>query len=171
MVYRRIAEECGITATWDECLAYGGSVKNWPAFPDSAGALQYLGKHYRLVILSNADNASFTASNDRLRVGFNAIYTAEDIGSYKPSDRNFAYMLDRLKDLGVEKGGILHTAESMFHDHVPADRHGLASCRIRRRYDREGFGATMKPDKIPEVNFRFNSMVDLVRTHQEELRD
>ena len=72
-VYRRIAEEWKIPATWDECLAYGNSVKNWPAFSDSAGALQYLKKHYKLVILSNVDNTSFAASNEKLQVEFDAI--------------------------------------------------------------------------------------------------
>ena len=169
-VYRRIAEEWGIPAAWDECLAYGNSVKNWPAFSDSAGALQYLKKHYKLVILSNVDNTSFAASNEKLQVEFDAIYTAEDIGSYKPSDRNFDHMLEKLEGLGVEKNDILHTAESMFHDHGPANRHGLASCWIYRRYDQEGFGATMNPGEMPKVNFQFNSMADLVKAHQEELR-
>jgi hypothetical protein len=40
-------------------VAYGRSVKNWPAFADSAGALQYLKRHYKLIILSNVDNESF----------------------------------------------------------------------------------------------------------------
>lgn len=169
-VYRRLAEEWGVAADWDECLAYGHSVKDWPAFHDSAGALQYLKKHYKLVILSNVDNRSFAASNRKLQVAFDAVYTAEDIGSYKPSPRNFDYMLDKLASLGIAKGEILHTAESMFHDHGPANRHGLASCWIYRRFDQEGFGATMNPGEMPKYDFRFNSMADLAKAHQEALR-
>ena len=169
-VYRRLAEEWGVSVDWAECQAYGRSVRDWPAFHDSAGALQYLKKHYKLVILSNVDNESFAASNSKLQVAFDAIYTAEDIGSYKPSDRNFDYMLDKLGSLGIAKHEILHTAESMFHDHVPANRHGLASCWIYRRFDQEGFGATMNPGDLPKVDFRFNSMADLARAHQEALR-
>jgi len=89
IVYRRLAEEWGVAVSWSECLSYGRSVKDWPAFPDSAAALLYLKQHYKLIILSNVDNESFSASNDRLQVAFDAIYTAEDIGSYKPSERNF----------------------------------------------------------------------------------
>lgn len=170
IVYKRLAEEWGVSVTWAECLAYGQSVKQWPAFPDSAGALQYLKKHYKLVILSNVDNESFSASNERLQVEFDAIYTAEDCGSYKPSDRNFDYMIAKLETLGIAKHEILHTAESMFHDHGPANRHGLASCWIYRRYDQEGFGATMDPGKMPKYDFRFNSMADLAKAHQEALR-
>jgi 2-haloacid dehalogenase len=169
IVYKRLAEEWGLTVTWDECVAYGQSVKNWPAFPDSAEALQYLKRHYKLVILSNVDNESFAASNTKLQVAFDAIYTAEDIGSYKPSERNFDYMLQNLETLGIRKAEVLHTAESMFHDHGPANRHGLASCWIYRRHDKDGFGATMHPGDMPKYDFRFNSMADLARAHREAL--
>lgn len=167
IVYRRLAEEWGVSVAWAECLAYGQSVKNWPAFPDATEALQYLKKHYKLVILSNVDNESFSASNEKLQVDFDAIYTAEDIGSYKPADRNFDYMLAKLKNLGIEKHEILHTAESMFHDHAPANRHGLTSCWIYRRKDQEGFGATMNPGDMPKYDFRFDSMADLAKAHQD----
>jgi putative hydrolase of the HAD superfamily len=169
IVYKRLAEEWGVSVAWAECLAYGQSVKDWPAFPDTTKALQYLKKHYKLVILSNVDNESFSASNEKLQVDFDAIYTAEDIGSYKPADRNFDYMLAKLSDLGIEKHEILHTAESMFHDHAPANRHGLTSCWIYRRKDQEGFGATMNPGDMPKYDFRFNSMADLAKAHQDEL--
>ena len=168
IVYKRLAEEWGVQATWDECLAYGDSIKDWPAFDDSAAALQYLKKHYKLVILSNVDNASFAFSNKRLRVEFDAIYTAEDIGSYKPSLRNFEYMLAKLEGLGVAKSEILHTAESLFHDHVPANSVGLASCWIHRRHDRPGFGATVNPGTMPKVDFRFTSMAELAAAHARE---
>jgi putative hydrolase of the HAD superfamily len=170
IVYKRLAEEWGVNVTPEECAIYGRSVRKWPAFTDSPGALQYLKNHYKLVILSNVDNESFAASNDRLGVEFDATYTAEDVGSYKPSDRNFDYMLNKLKTLGIEKHEILHTAESMFHDHGPAKRQGLASCWIYRRHDQEGFGATMHPGEMPRYDFRFNSMADLAKAHQEDLR-
>lgn len=169
VVYKRLAEEWGVPVLWDECVAYGQSVKNWPAFEDSAGALQYLKKHYKLIVLSNVDNASFAHSNAKLQVEFDAAYTAEDIGSYKPSPRNFDYMLEQLARIGIEKGQILHTAESMFHDHAPAKIFGLSNCWIYRRHEKEGFGATMRPEDMPSYDMVFNSMADLVKAHQEEL--
>ena len=168
VVCKRLAEEWGVPASHEECVAYGRSVKDWPAFADSVAALQYLKKHFRLVVLTNTDNESFAASNARLEVTFDAAYTAEDIGSYKPAERNFDYMLEKLATLGLGKEDILHTAESLFHDHAPANRHGLTSCRIYRRHGEEGFGATMPPDKMPDYAFRFNSMADLVKVHQAE---
>jgi 2-haloacid dehalogenase len=169
IVYKRMAEEWGLYPTHEECVEYGRSIRNWPAFPDSPGALQYLKQHFKLVILSNVDNESFKASNQRLQVQFDAIYTAEDIGSYKPSTRNFEYMLEKLSQRGVAKEKILHTAESLFHDHKPANSLGLKSCWIYRRHAQQGFGATMNPGEMPRVGFRFNSMQELAKAHQEQL--
>jgi 2-haloacid dehalogenase len=171
IVYKRLAEEWGVAVSIDDCEAYGLSVRDWPAFPDSPGALQYLKKYYKLIILSNIDNRSFSYSNEKLQVDFDAIYTAEDAGSYKPDDRNFAYMLEQTPNLGLAPADILHTAESLFHDHVPGNRADLASCWIYRRHADEGFGATMNPGTMPRIDYRFNSMADLVKAHQESLRN
>jgi 2-haloacid dehalogenase len=170
IVYKRMAEEWGVPVSWGDCVSYGLSVRDWPAFPDTADALQYLKKHYKLVILSNVDNESFGFSNQKLGVSFDAIYTAEDIGSYKPALANFEYMLDKLKTLGVKQNEILHTAESMFHDHKPANQIGLASCWIYRRHNDQGFGATMNPGAMPKYDFRFTSMAELAKAHQETSR-
>lgn len=169
-VYRRLAEEWGVAVSWSDCVAYGQSIRNWPAFVDTAPALQYLNGHYKLVILSNVDNESFSFSNEKLGVDFDAVYTAEDCGSYKPSARNFDYMLAKLKTLGIDKSRILHTAQSLFHDHGPANEHGLASCWIDRRHIQEGSGATMTPAHTPKYDFRFVSLADMVKAHQQALK-
>ena len=155
-----------MTVTHDECLAYGDFVKQWPAFADTAEALAYLKQHYKLVVLSNVDNESFAYSQRKLGVEFDAVYTAEDIGSYKPAQRNFDYMMEKLGERGIDKSKILHTAESMFHDHQPANHNGLANCWIYRRHDKQGFGATMNPGDMPTVDFRFNSMAELAEAHR-----
>jgi 2-haloacid dehalogenase len=171
VVYKRLAEEWGAAVTIDECENYGHSVRHWPAFADSPDALRYLKKFYKLIILSNVDNRSFSFSNAALGIQFDAIYTAEDIGSYKPEDRNFVYLLEHVGNLGLAKSDILHTAESLFHDHVPARRHGLANCWIYRRHAQEGFGATMDPGQTPKLDFKFNSMAELAKAHREALRE
>lgn len=168
IVYRRLAEEWGKPASWDECVAYGKSVKDWPAFPDSAVALRYLKRHFRLAVLSNVDNASFAASSEKLEVEFDAIYTAQDIGSYKPAKRNFDYMLRNLARAGFAKTDILHVAESIFHDHAPANELAIRNCWIHRRRGQEGFGATVKPDTMPHCDFVFGSMQELAAAHARE---
>jgi 2-haloacid dehalogenase len=169
IVYKRLAEEWNVSVSYEECVAYGQSVREWPAFADSAGALQYLKKYYKLIILSNVDNESFRHSNKKLQVDFDAIYTAEDVGSYKPNQKNFEYMLENLSTIGIKKENILHTAESIFHDHQPAKKFGLSSCWIYRRHAQSGFGATMHPGNLPNVDFKFDSMADLVKAHQKHL--
>jgi 2-haloalkanoic acid dehalogenase type II len=169
-VHRRLAKEFGATLPDAAHRRFGASVPDWPAFADSAPSLQYLKKFYQLVILSNVDNASFAGSNKCLAVEFDAIYTAEDIGSYKPDPANFRYMLDRLQQRGVAKGAILHTAQSLFHDHGPARRIGLASAWIDRRHEQGGWGATLPPSQDSAYDFRFVSLAEMIKAHQEELR-
>lgn len=172
VVFRRIASAWGVGVTDEEAGRFGVSVADWPTFPDSVDALQYLKKHYRLVILSNVDRRSFRASNARLQVVFDAIYTAQDIGSYKPSLRNFDYMLERLRDdFGLAKTEVLHVAQSLFHDHAPANQVGLASAWIDRRHAEKGWGATRPPAELPRYDFRFDGMAALVRAHQQQARE
>jgi 2-haloalkanoic acid dehalogenase type II len=171
VVYKRLAKAWDVRVSNEEANIFGASVPDWPAFADSASSLQYLKKFYKLVILSNVDRLSFRGSNAKLGVEFDAIYTAQDIESYKPSQRNFDYMLVRLKaDFGLEKKDILHTAQSLFHDHAPANSNALASAWIDRRHADEGWGATPMPPGTPKYDFRFESMAALAKAHQEQLR-
>ena len=167
-VHRRLAVEWGVRPDEAEDARFGASVPDWPAFPDSPSALAYLKRHYRLVILSNVDRTSFASSNRRLGVEFDAIFTAQDIGSYKPDPANFHYMLTRLAEQGTASGEILHTAQSLFHDHAPAKRAGLAAAWIDRRHERAGWGATMPPPTDVTYDFRFESLAAMVAAHQAE---
>lgn len=167
-VHRRLATEWGVPATGQEHRQFGASIADWPAFPDTAAALQYLGRHYKLVILSNVDRASFAGSNRRLGVTFDAVYTAQDIGSYKPDRENFRYLLEHLAALGHGRGDILHTAQSLFHDHVPAKDCGLATCWIDRRDGQPGWGATTPPPEGAAWDFRFPTLAALAEAHRRE---
>ena len=169
-VHARLAKDLGVHIHADLNERFGGSVPDWPAFPDSAEALVYLKRHYKLVILSNTDRQSFAASNRKLGVTFDAVYTAEDIGSYKPDPRNFAYLLSHLEtDLGLKPGDVLHTAQSLFHDHVPAEQAGLARAWIDRRFGMAGSGATQVPANQPKVDFHFKSMAELAEAHRKAI--
>ncbi|NMM26647.1 MAG: haloacid dehalogenase type II [Glaciimonas sp.] len=170
VVFGQVAKEWGVEAGAEESAIFGKAVVNWPAFIDSTAALQYFKKYYKLVILSNVDRESFKGSNARLQVVFDHIFTAQDIGSYKPDAKNFLYMLEKLSAEGIKKYEILHTAESLFHDHRPANDFGLASARIYRRHGQPGFGATQPPASMPKYDFMFTSMAEMAKAHQEALR-
>jgi len=140
---------------------FGNSVPHWPAFRDAADALRLLQQHFKLVILSNIDNQSFAASNKKLGVTFDAVYTAQDMGAYKPTPANFDYMLKKLAtDHDISHGDILHTAQSLFHDHVPAKNIGLSCVWIDRQNlgNSENWGATARVAQRPEVDFTFATM-------------
>ena len=171
-VHRDLAESLGLAADPALDAAFGASVPDWPAFPDSAPALAALKRRFRLVILSNVHREGIAASARRLGVAFDATYTAEDIGSYKPADANFEYLLAHLKsDFGLEREDILHTAQSLHHDHVPANRFGLASAwidrqRLSARGDRTGdgsdnWGATARVATMPRLDFTFFTLGEL----------
>ena len=110
-VHVAIAALIGATTTPDLDTDFGASISHLPAFSDTAAALGYLQTRFKLVILSNVHREGFAASQRHLGIEFDAIYTAEDIGSYKPAAANFEYMIEHVhSDFGLKSGQILHTA-------------------------------------------------------------
>ena len=143
-----ICAEQGIEPSEPELQTFGGSVADWPAFGDSAEALARLAGRYRLAVITNCDDDLFAASNRRLGVTFDAVVTAEQVRSYKPARRNFEVMFERL---AVPRERILHVAQSLFHDHVPARELGLSTVWVDRRSGRPGTGATPPANASPDL--------------------
>ena len=158
MAFRHTGEALGAPVSDGWARRLGDSVPDWPAFPDSAGALARLARHYKLIILSNVHRDGFAGSNRQLRGDFAAIITAEDVGAYKPAENHFRALDAALPGLGVERAELLHVAQSLFHDHVPAKREGLPSVWINRRHDRPGWGATPEPTDAWAVDLELPSM-------------
>jgi len=150
---RRPSRPAPTSAIATSAAAFGGSVADWPAFPDSHDALVRLRTRFRLGVLTNCDDDLFAASNRRLGVDFDWIVTAQQVGSYKPDERNFGALLKRLAVDGVGPERVLHVAQSLYHDHVPAQRLGLRSVWIDRRHGRAGAGATPPADARPDATF------------------
>ncbi|NKE57444.1 HAD-IA family hydrolase [Lentzea sp. PSKA42] len=156
--FRRTGADLGREVSEEWAQRLGSSVPDWPAFPDSADALARLAARYQLIILSNVHRAGFAGSNRQLRGDFAAIITAEDVGAYKPAENHFRALDKKLGELGVERSGLLHVAQSLFHDHVPAKREGLPSVWINRRRDKPGWGATPRPSGEFSYDLEFGSM-------------
>ena len=145
---------------------FGNSVPYWPAFHDSADALRLLKSKYKLIILSNVNVAGFIASNKWLGVEFDEIYTAENVGSYKPNLANFEYMFDNLKKAyNAEQNSILHVAQSLFHDHVPAKKFNMKTVWIDRQKLNQGgnWGATKKVDNNPKPDLIFDDLMSFAK--------
>jgi 2-haloalkanoic acid dehalogenase type II len=172
-VHQRLARHWGLPPDAAAAAEFGWSVGRWPAFADSVPSLQYLKRYYKLVIVSNVDRASFAKSNARLGVAFDLVVTAEDVGSYKPDVRNFEHALIAItQTLGAAKSNVLHTAQSLFHDIVPAKALGLRTMWINRRKGSGGWGATPAPATGGDAavpDFEVASLADMVALHQAHL--
>ena len=147
---RALGDELGFTPTEEEARAFGTSVTEWPAFEDSPEALQQLKRRFKLAVITNCDDDLFAASNRRLNVEFDYIITAEQARGYKPRTENFTFAFERID---VPRERILHVAQSLFHDHVPAKALGMTSVWIDRRHGRAGTGATPPADATPDATF------------------
>lgn len=97
--YAAFAQAAGLPAPdRAECATFGASIPSWPAFPDTVAALNRLKTRYKLVILSNIDDRSIqrTIAGPLGGVHFDAVYTAQEIGSYKPALQNFSYLIEHV---------------------------------------------------------------------------
>lgn len=168
--FRRTAADLGLPVADEDVQQLGRSVPAWPAFEDTHESLVRLAGHYKLIILSNVHQQGVDGSIARMGVEFDQVNTAEKIGSYKPSPRNFEVLLERITELDVEKAQLLHVAQSLFHDHVPGKRAGIDTVWINRRHARPGWGATPDPGVavVPDLEFAslaaFADAVDLAFT-------
>lgn len=147
---KRIATDLQFTPSEAELESFSHSVGDWPAFPDSRDALLALQRRFRLAIITNGDDEFFALSNKHIGVEYDYVVTAQQTRSYKPSLNNFHVALGRMQKPRSE---ILHVAQSLFHDHVPAQAVGLDTVWINRRQGRPGYGAVPKAVAVPDAEF------------------
>jgi 2-haloacid dehalogenase len=147
-VLRGFGERLGFIPSAIEQSRFADSVGDWPPFPDTRVALRALQRRFRLAIISNTDDDLFARSNQRLEVTFDCIVTAQQVKSYKPSLNNFRQALERIR---VPKEQVLHVAQSLFHDHVPAKQLGLETVWVNRRRGKAGPGATPPAHAQPDL--------------------
>lgn len=152
----RIGKQLGFAPAPHEQLAFANSVGQWKPFPDTIEALGQLADKFGLVIISNIDNASIASSLQLLGIPFYRIFTAQEAGVYKPDAQIFHFVLEKLSAEGIRKDSILHVAESLYHDHIPAQSLGIDRVWINRRFNKVGSGATPPVDAsiIPEHQFK-----------------
>lgn len=152
-VMRGFGERLGFSPDAAELGALAASVGDWPPFADSRAALAALKRRFKLAIISNIDDALFALSQRRLGVEFDWIVTAQQARSYKPSLNNFHVALARI---GLPRDEVLHVAQSLFHDHVPARALGLPTVWVNRRHHHQ---STLQPDlEVPDLQ----TLADLI---------
>jgi 2-haloalkanoic acid dehalogenase type II len=169
LAYTAFAADLGLPPpSKEEANYFSTLIGSWPSFPDTVPALQSLKKRYKLVLLSNIDNSSIaaTVSGPLKGVEFDAVYTAENIGSYKPDLKNFEYLLKHIvESFGVEKDQVLHVAQSLTHDLVPAREMGMRSVWIER--EEEGEKLKELRDKL-DITWRFGSLGEMAEGVERE---
>jgi len=108
-------------------------------FPDSAAALAYLKHFYKLVICRMS---TAPASRRAEALGVALIWSIPPRTSVRTNPiQNFRTMTDGLGRSGQPRvRDLLHTAQSLFHDHAPANAVGLRSAWIDRRSGGGGLG-------------------------------
>jgi 2-haloacid dehalogenase len=158
--YRDILGEIVRGFGLEPASALPNSIGDWPPFADTVEALQRLKHHFRLGIISNIDDDLFAFSQRRLQVEFDWIVTAQQAQAYKPSLAPFHLFLERS---GLEIGRVVHVAQSLYHDHVPAGQLGLRSVWVNRRAGRAGSGATPPADVEVQLEVpTLTALADLV---------
>lgn len=177
MLYSQVLEEVvhkfgkkyGFNPTKSEAESFGLSIKNWKPFPDTVDGLQKLARFFKIIIVSNIDNTSIAATVPQLGIDFYKIFTAQEIGAYKPDKKVFRYVFEKLSHVGIQKNDILHVAESIFHDHIPAKDLNLDSVWINRQFDKNTTGATPIVDKAYIPDFQFNTLLDFAMWVEEKM--
>jgi 2-haloacid dehalogenase len=143
-----LGKRLGFSPTEAEKDSLPESLKTWQPFPDTLPALRRLKSRYKLAIISNIDDDLFAASEKLLEVPFDHVVTAQQVGAYKPSLRNFEVALERMV---IPRERLLHVAESLFHDVAPARRLGIASVWVNRRAAKGGVAASGTADVQPDL--------------------
>ncbi|KII92672.1 hypothetical protein PLICRDRAFT_27705 [Plicaturopsis crispa FD-325 SS-3] len=198
-------------------VAFGRSIANWPAFPDTIAALRSLARHFRLNVLSNVDRDSWNSTHALLsqpppgsadtsvQSPFSVVLTAEDTGAYKPSLIGFHAMLNTITSsypytkppvdptyrassapFTANAAGadifadidfptqVLVVAQSLFHDHGPAQQLGLASVWIDRQGGVMGFAGEAEVGGDVDgkkYNWRFESLGEFAAAVEKELAE
>ena len=137
-VVRTFADRFHFEASSAEIRSLHESVHTWPPFPDTVAALQELQKHYKLLVISNIDDDLFEETRKLLDVEFDGVITAEQARSYKPSLNNFEMAL---RTVALSPDRLLHAAQSIYHDVVPARSLGISTVWVNRKSARPGIGA------------------------------
>jgi len=165
VTYEHLAKRLNVPVTSEEVTSFGQSIKHWPVFPDTVAALGVLSKHYKLTILSNVDRTSFSHTRAQLEHGFtfDLVMTAQDIGTYKPNLANYQYALREIEEkFGIKKEEVLVVAQSLTHDHIPANTLGIATTWIERE------GAIMGLNDDATYIFHYKSLGEMAAVLEAE---
>jgi len=147
-VVRQLAAEFHFTPSVEEMRSLPDSLPTWKPWPDTVASLRELKTHFRLAILSNVDDDLFAGTRPQLGVELDEVITAQQAQAYKPSLKLFELALSRIN---APAHRVLHVAQSIYHDIVPAQSLGLATVWVNRPSARPGVGAVKAAEANPDL--------------------
>lgn len=157
-LYQRVAQLLQIVPGWDESVAFGSSSAQWPIFEDAPGALQYLSKFYRLILVAPPPGIDIAALGRRLPVGFDAIV--------EPGGHDWHSSLEAaLHRLGLERSDLL-PVRSTESDDPWAERVDFPLCTLRRGHH---LPWNHSPQAMDGKRCEYASLADLAHAHQKAL--
>lgn len=157
-LYQRLAQYLQIIPDWDESVAFGSSSSQWPIFEDAPGALQYLSKFYRLILIAPPYGIDPQVQASRLPIEFDAII--------EPDSDNWHDDLEKeLRLLGLERSELL-PVRSTESDDPWSERVDFPVCTLRRGLTRPW---NHEPQALDGKRCEYASLADLAHAHQRAL--
>lgn len=157
-LYQRVAQQLQIIPGWDESVAFSSSSSQWPIFEDAPGALQYLSKFYRLILIAPPQGVDVLALARRLPVEFDAII--------EPGSDDWHSSLEtELQRLGLERSELL-PVRSTESDDPWIERVDFPVCTLRRGHNQPW---NHSPQAMDGKRCEYASLADLAHAHQKAL--
>jgi hypothetical protein len=163
LVHDAIARSLGIavdeTVDWEQAMTFAKRMDQWPFYEDVRGALQYLSKFYRLVVMIPTDPSISDALSERLLL-------TTDIQIVHQPETGHQALLDALLAANLDRNELL-PVRSEEEDDPWRDLIDQPVCTLRRD-TRHPWNDTNPCTKSQHCEFA--SMADLVLAHQNALR-
>jgi putative hydrolase of the HAD superfamily len=159
--FARIAAAFGLPDTSAYRQSLIDAVGEAKPFADSAEALKRLGRHYRLIAMTNAQRWAFEKYEAKLGHPFWAGFTTDDTGTEKPDPAYFHHVFAVVEQAGGSKDRILHTAQSQHHDIGISRKLDMTNVWIERRHAQAGYGGTIAPKEYTEPDYHFHALIEL----------
>lgn len=137
---------------WDAALYLKEKLAAAPAFDEAYAVIEALRPHYRLAILSNADDDFLTACLERNRLSFDTVVTSEQAGAIKPDPAIFHHLARRL---GLPPGEVLYVGDNPIPDVLGPKQAGMKVAWVNR-------AGIRRPRRVPPPDFRLRSLSELV---------
>lgn len=125
---------------------------NAPAFAEAHAVIEALRPHYRLALLSNADDDFLGECLERNGLHFETVVTSEQARAIKPNPEIF---LGLARTMALPPHQILYVGDNPIPDVLGPVRAGMRAAWLNR-------AGIRKPRNVPQPDFRVRSLADLL---------